>query len=82
MSTHSRRFVFVDYENLKKIKFKKLEKVCQKIFVFVSATEDQVPLSLVLQMQRLGRNIKWIMVPDVPNKKVNYHIAFVMGKIY
>jgi len=79
----TRRYVFIDFDNLRKTKFKKLEKVCDKLFVFVDANEKNVPLRLVLQMQNFGKNAKWIAIDELSeNQGMNFHIAFVMGKLH
>ena len=82
MNTQTRRYVFIDYENLLQIKFKKLEKVASKIFVFVDAKQETVPLSLARQAQRSGKNLRWIVAGSAGNSRLNLHIAFVMGKLH
>lgn len=82
MNTQNRRFIFIDFENLRKVKFKKLEKVATKIFVFINADVDNIPTFLVYQMQKLGNNVKWITVENPNNNRMNYHIAFLMGKLH
>lgn len=83
MNQHqSRRYIFVDYENLKKIKFKKLEKVCDKVFVFIDSSEANIPFSLVRQMQRMGSAVKWVTVDHLNQSGANYHITFLMGKLH
>lgn len=82
MSSQLRRYVFIDYEGLKKVKFKKLEKVCDKLFILINANQENVPFSLVMNMQRLGRGVKWVVV-DAPKKnELNYHLCFLMGKLH
>lgn len=82
MNTQTRRYVFVEYNDLLQVKFKKLEKVATKIFVFVEAGQDQIPLSLVRQTQNAGKSLRWIVVSNPATGKLNYHIAFVMGKMH
>jgi hypothetical protein len=82
MNQHSRRYLFIDYDNLLQVKFKKLEKVASKIFVFIEAQQETVPLSLAQQIQRLGRNLRWIVVDSPEGENLNFHIAFVMGKFH
>lgn len=82
MTTHSRRYVFLDFDTLVNIKFKKLEKVCDKIFVFVGSDISDVPLNLVREMQGMGNAIKWIAVGDTVTLNLNYHICFLMGKLH
>lgn len=82
MNTQTRRYLFIDYENLLQVKFKKLEKVASKIFIFVESTQETVPLALVRQAQSSGKNIRWIVVNNPNGGKLNYHIAFIMGKLH
>jgi len=55
------RYVFIDFDNLKKVKFKKLEKVCDKLFILIDVNEKSIPFSLVMNIQRLGKGVKWIV---------------------
>ncbi len=82
MATHIRRYVFLDFETLKQIKFKKLEKVCDKVFVFVGSDIEQIPFVLVKDIQRMGSNVKWIEVGGASLHDLNYHICFLMGKLH
>lgn len=82
MNSQTRRYLFIDYENLLQVKFKKLEKVASKIFIFVESTQETVPLALVRQAQRSGKNLRWIVVNNPGGGKLNYHIAFIMGKLH
>ncbi len=77
-----RRYIFIDYDNLKVIRFRKIEKVCEKVFIFISAEEDMLPLELVQQMQKFGKNAKWIVVDRMDLQDMNYHICFLMGKLH
>lgn len=82
MSKPNRRYVFIDFDNLKKVKFKKLEKVCDKVFVFINKNEEQIPFSLVQQMQGMGKSLKWIAVANPRDNDMNYHICFLMGRLH
>lgn len=82
MNTQARRYLFIDYENLLQVKFKKLEKVASKIFIFVESSQETVPLALVRQAQRSGNNLRWIVVNNPNGGKLNYHIAFIIGKLH
>jgi hypothetical protein len=82
MNTQTRRYIFVDYDNLLQVKFKKLEKVASRIFVFIEASQEKIPLYLVRQVQAAGKNLRWIVVGDSNSGTLNYHIAFIMGKLH
>lgn len=81
-TTQARRYIFVDYHNLLQVKFKKLEKVASRIFIFIDASQESIPLSLVRQAQQMGKNLRWIVVSNANGGKLNYHIAFIMGKLH
>ena len=82
MANKHRRYVFIDYKNLQTVKFKQLRKVCDRVFVFVNADEINVPMPLVLQMQRMGKGVKWIPVKNPLDGKLNFHICFLMGLLH
>jgi len=83
MKKSTRRYLFLDFEDLKKIKFRKIEKVCDRIFVFIRKEEKQIPVDLVQKMQRFGRNAKWVVVDGLDiMQNMNYHISFLMGKLH
>ncbi len=82
MNTYHRRYIFTDFENLKKVKFKKLRKVCDRVFVFISSDEMYIPFGLVQHMQKMGKKLKWIVVENAENKDMTNHISFMMGKMH
>ncbi len=82
MNGQIRRYVFVDFDTLRKVKFKKLEKVCDKIFVFVSEAVEQVPMPLVREMQHMGNSVKWVTIAQAASSEMNYHICFLLGKLH
>ncbi len=82
MTSHLRRYVFLDFETLRQLRFKKLEKVCDKIFVFIGSDLESIPFILVKDMQRMGANVKWIEVGGASQNDLNYHICFLMGKLH
>lgn len=83
MTTTQRRYVFIDFTTLKKIKFRKLQKVCDKLFVLVSPDSRKVPLKLVMQTQKLGNRVKWT-VANIPKEGQGFemHVAFLMGQLH
>jgi hypothetical protein len=82
MNIQIRRYVFVDFESMKKIKFRKLEKVCDKVFVFISGSTELIPFALVKEMQRMGGGVKWIEVDSPQQGDIHYHMCFLMGKLH
>lgn len=82
MQQQIRRYIFIDFENLRNVRFKKLEKVASRIFVFVNNEKEDIPFDIVRQTQKLGKNLRWIVVEKPENKSLNLHIAFMMGKLH
>ncbi len=82
MSQLPKRYIFVDYESLKNIKFSKLEKVCNKVFIFISNNEENIPAHIVMHAQKLGKRIKWISTDPSNGYGFMMHIAFLMGAIH
>jgi PIN domain len=81
-STQIRRYLFISYDTLQSIKFKKLEKVSDKIFVFIGSNIDSIPFNIVRDVQKMGNNLKWVEVDSAAQQGLNYHICFLMGKLH
>jgi PIN domain len=81
-STQIRRYLFVGYDTLQFIKFKKLEKVSDKIFVFIGSNVESIPFEIVRDVQKMGNNLKWVEVDGEAQQGLNYHICFLMGKLH
>ncbi len=77
-----KRYVFIDFENLQKVKFKKLERVCDRMFILIDSSEKSIPFALVRQIQRLGKAIKWVPIERTRSGNMNYHLAFLMGRLH
>lgn len=77
-----RRFVFVHYEDLLEIRFRQLEKVTDKLFVFVPDNIEQVPMWLVRQMQDMGRDLSWISVGNAEYAQAQLLLAFHAGTLH
>lgn len=73
------RFIFIGFEDLKKIKFDKLEQVCDKVFVFVNKEEKAIPFVLVQQLQKLGESVQWIPIAGNTEKTTCHFLSFQLG---
>jgi septum formation inhibitor MinC len=82
MSQLNKRYIFVDYENLKKVNIKKLEKVSERIFIFLPSGVDKIPFSLVKNLQKLGRMVKWIQVQEASAQELDFPMAFTIGNLH
>ncbi len=83
MSFQTRRYVFLDYNNLRLVDLKKLTKVSDKIFVFVSDELQNIPFAFARKLQKLGKSLKWIPIPHAYNSKDFYHnMCFLLGRLH
>lgn len=73
------RFIFIGFDDLKKIKFDKLEQVCDKVFVFVNKEEKAIPFVLVQQLQKLGESVQWIPIAGDTSKTTCHFLSFHLG---
>ncbi len=73
------RIIFIGFDDLKKIKFDKLEQVCDKVFVFVNREEKAIPFVLVQQLQKLGESVQWIPVTGSNEKNSCHFLSFNLG---
>lgn len=81
MSIKKRRFVFTDFKTLQHVNFEKLEKVCDKLFVLIHHQEQHIPLPLVLSMQQMGKNAKWLVIYAQPHETLDFHLSYFLGKL-
>ena len=77
-----RRFVFVHYEDLLEVRFRQLEKVTDKLYVFVPSAVSEVPFWLVRQMQDMGRDLAWVDVGDADYACAQTLLAFHAGTLH
>ena len=73
---------FFDFKNLREVKFKKLDKVCDKVFIFIRSDEQQIPFDLVIHLQKMGKSVKWVVVDPNSHGELNYIITFMMGRLH
>ena len=73
------RIIFIGFDDLKKIKFDKLEQVCDKVFVFVNKEEKAIPFVLVQQLQKLGESVQWIPVTGSNENNSCHFLSFHLG---
>lgn len=81
-SEHYSRIIFIHVNDLQKIRFNKLEQVCDKVYVFVDKNEKTIPLYLVQQLQHLGESVKWVAVNGSSEAVMANYISFYMGRLH
>ncbi len=77
-----RRFVFVHYEDLLEVRFRQLEKVTDKLYVFVPGDVEQVPFWLVRQVQTMGRDLAWVDTGSASYDDAQLLLAFRIGTLH
>ncbi len=82
MNSSKQRYIFTDFDNIQRVNLKKLEKVCDKIFILINSVDDLIPFELVRNLQKLGKAVKWIPVENNTNLTLNYHICYLIGKMH
>ncbi len=76
------RIIFIHINDLQKIRFNKLEQVCDKVYVFVNKDEKTIPLYLVQQLQHLGESVKWVAMNGKTDVVIANYISFYMGRLH
>ena len=79
---YTRRFVFVHYDDLAGVQFKQLEKVTDKLFVFVPEGVASVPMWLVRQTQEMGRDLVWVDIGEATYDEAQLAIGFHAGQLH
>ena len=76
------RIIFIQISDLQKIRFNKLEQVCDRVYVFVDKEEKTIPIYLVQQLQHLGESVKWVAVNGSSEEVMSNYISFYMGRLH
>src|SRR6056297_627192 len=82
MNTLPRRYFFLTYDDLTKVKMSKLSKVCSKAFILTDSETEHIPFRLVRKLQKLGKQIKWVPVDDIQDERMLAQMGFVIGKFH
>ncbi|MFK7809728.1 MAG: PIN domain-containing protein [Saprospiraceae bacterium] len=78
----NRRFTFIDYNNLRTVKLKSLDKLSERLYILVGTEHQSIPIKLVRKIQRMNCDVRWIIANNNDTEHVNFHIAFLMGKLH
>lgn len=79
---HYNRIIFIHINDLQKIRFSKLEQVCDQVYVFVNKAEKTIPLALVQQLQHLGESVKWVIIQSESETILANYFSFYMGRLH
>lgn len=74
-----KRYIFTTYSYLEKIRFSRLRKVCNKIFI-VASKEDKLPIKLVKKAHAWKGDLNWYVVNLEKNGDINNRLSYLLGK--
>ncbi|MBP7274254.1 MAG: hypothetical protein KA974_10450 [Saprospiraceae bacterium] len=72
----------MDYESLQKMEYRKLARICEKMFVLIDANVPAIPFELVKILQKLGKTTKWVPFEKSAPDKLHIEMAFLLGKCH
>ena len=73
------RYIFTTYDYLKQIRFGRLKKICDKIFI-VANKEDKIPAKLIQKTHKWGDALKWFVVSKNSESATNNRLSYLLGK--
>lgn len=75
-------FIFVDFENLPRIKIERLDPHKHELFIFVGHKQNRIHFDLVQEAQQFGEHLHWIKIKSVSKNNLDFHLCFVMGELH
>lgn len=74
-------YILVDFENIQNIDLESIRNKSFYVKIFVGTNQTKIPIDLVLKSQELLGQIEWIQINGSGKNALDFHIAFVLGKI-
>jgi hypothetical protein len=76
------RYLFVFYSHLDIEQIDLLGQVSDRIYVLVSEEINDLPLSVVMKLQKLGKSLKWVAMESDDIEVRRMHLSFLLGKLH
>jgi len=73
------RYIFIDFENLHKVKLSDLHHENIRLFIFVGKFQNKIPFEMVTEAQNMGERVDWIKIEGSSRDNLDFHICFFMG---
>lgn len=73
------KIIFVDYENVHRIKLESIKKRDTLVLLFVGRDQNKIPFELVQSAQDFGDNLRWVKIEGAGRNNLDFHIAYEMG---
>lgn len=74
------KYVLVDYENIKAVDLRELNREDVRVIVFLGSSQQKLPTELVVQMQSLGERGEYVQICGNGPNALDFHIAFTIGE--
>jgi PIN domain len=78
----TRRYIFLFYPDIYTVNLDVLEHISDRIFILTSEDVQQVPFSVVKQLQRMGKSIRWVSMESDDQEERRIHLSFLLGKLH
>jgi hypothetical protein len=73
------RILFVDFENVQRIKLDTIEQEGTQVLLFVGRHQNKIPFELVRDAQKFGERLRWVKIEGAGKNNLDFHIAYEMG---
>lgn len=74
-------YVLIDFENVQPRNLNLLETQPFKVFVFIGANQSKLPRHVVVALQTLGDNAKYVEIDGSGPNALDFHIAYYIGEL-
>jgi len=81
MSTHHKRYLLIDFENVQNIDLSKADSTIH-IIVFVGKNQKTLSIDLAISNQKLGSRLEWRRVDGQGKNALDFYIAYHIGRIF
>ena len=73
------KLLLIDYENIQNINLEQIKKTDYRVFVFIGASQNKIPFSLVEAAQNFGNKLEWVKIDGNGPNALDFHIAYFLG---
>jgi len=73
------KIIFVDYENVHRIRLENIKTEDTLILLFVGRDQNKIPFELVQSAQDFGDYLRWVKIEGAGKNNLDFHIAYEMG---
>ena len=74
-----RRIIFVDYENVQKVRLEHIDREATLLHICIGQGQNKIPFELVQNAQKFGEHVVWMKIEGSGKNNLDFHIAYSMG---